>query len=135
MPGGDRTGPMGIGPMSGRRAGFCAGYAIPGYLNSDSEFGGMPVGRRGIGYGRGFGRGYGRGQGFGRGFGQRGIAASYGYGAAYGNSYYKDRVVSAQDEAKVLKEQVKMMQEEVNAISQRIKYLESEPESGENKQG
>lgn len=24
MPGGDRTGPMGMGPMTGRRAGFCA---------------------------------------------------------------------------------------------------------------
>jgi len=25
MPGGDRTGPMGLGPATGRRAGFCAG--------------------------------------------------------------------------------------------------------------
>ena len=33
MPGGDRTGPMGMGPMTGRRAGYCAGYAAPGYAN------------------------------------------------------------------------------------------------------
>ena len=26
MPGGDGTGPMGMGPMTGRAAGFCAGY-------------------------------------------------------------------------------------------------------------
>lgn len=33
MPGGDGTGPMGMGPMSGRGAGFCAGYGAPGYMN------------------------------------------------------------------------------------------------------
>lgn len=33
MPRGDGTGPMGMGPMTGRAAGFCAGYPVPGYLN------------------------------------------------------------------------------------------------------
>lgn len=33
MPGGDRTGPMGMGPMTGRAAGYCAGYPVPGYTN------------------------------------------------------------------------------------------------------
>jgi hypothetical protein len=33
MPGGDRTGPTGMGPMNGRAAGFCAGYPTPGYMN------------------------------------------------------------------------------------------------------
>ena len=46
MPRGDRTGPWGAGPMTGRAAGYCAGYSVPGYMN--------PVG----GYGRGFGRGW-----------------------------------------------------------------------------
>jgi len=46
MPGGDGTGPAGMGPMTGRAAGFCAGYPAPGYMN--------PVG--GSGYG-GRGRG------------------------------------------------------------------------------
>jgi hypothetical protein len=31
MPGGDRTGPRGFGPMTGRRAGYCAGYDRPGF--------------------------------------------------------------------------------------------------------
>ncbi|HUU09420.1 MAG TPA: DUF5320 domain-containing protein [Phycisphaerae bacterium] len=54
MPGGDGTGPMGMGPMSGRGAGYCAGYPAPGFMN--------PVGGRGF-FGRGFrGRGGGRGQ-------------------------------------------------------------------------
>ncbi|HIE34533.1 MAG TPA: hypothetical protein EYP86_05280 [Candidatus Altiarchaeales archaeon] len=51
MPGGDGTGPLGEGPMTGRKAGFCAGYSMPGYAN--------PVPR--LGLGRGFG---GRGRGF-----------------------------------------------------------------------
>ncbi|MBC7346355.1 MAG: DUF5320 domain-containing protein [Clostridia bacterium] len=33
MPRGDRTGPWGLGPMTGRGAGFCAGFPVPGYLN------------------------------------------------------------------------------------------------------
>jgi hypothetical protein len=33
MPFGDGTGPAGAGPMTGRAAGFCAGYPVPGYMN------------------------------------------------------------------------------------------------------
>jgi len=33
MPRGDRTGPRGTGPMSGRGAGYCAGYNMPGFAN------------------------------------------------------------------------------------------------------
>ncbi|MBC8249869.1 MAG: DUF5320 domain-containing protein [Anaerolineales bacterium] len=56
MPAGDGTGPMGMGPMTGRAAGFCAGHDVPGYANP------IP--------GRGFGRGFwGRGwRGGGRGW-------------------------------------------------------------------
>lgn len=50
MPGGDGTGPMGFGPMTGRAAGYCAGYGVPGFMNP------IPGG----GYG-GWGRGYGAG--------------------------------------------------------------------------
>jgi len=50
MPFGDRTGPRGLGPMTGRGAGFCAGFPVPGHLN--------PVAGRGfVGCGRGGGRG------------------------------------------------------------------------------
>jgi len=34
MPRGDRTGPLGMGPLTGRRLGFCAGSKVPGYLNA-----------------------------------------------------------------------------------------------------
>ena len=33
MPRGDRTGPAGMGPMTGRAAGYCAGYSTPGFMN------------------------------------------------------------------------------------------------------
>ena len=58
MPRGDRTGPWGTGPMTGRAAGYCAGYAVPGYMNPIGGYGGG----RGRGRGRGWGRGFGRGR-------------------------------------------------------------------------
>lgn len=58
MPGGDRTGPWGQGPMTGRGAGYCGGGAWPGYAS------GWP--------GRRFARGaWGGGPGFGAGRGWR----------------------------------------------------------------
>jgi len=53
MPGGDRTGPEGMGPMTGRRMGLCAGNEQSG--NS-------------YGFGRGFARGFRGNQRGGRGF-------------------------------------------------------------------
>lgn len=46
MPRGDGTGPLGTGPMTGRRTGYCAGFPTPGFVN--------PLGgRMGLGLGRG----------------------------------------------------------------------------------
>lgn len=33
MPGGDGTGPMGLGPMTGRGAGYCTSSPFPGFTN------------------------------------------------------------------------------------------------------
>jgi len=84
MPGFDGTGPLGQGPMTGRAAGFCAGYPVPGYMNPIAGRAGFygpvapavgPYGAGsygyGIPYGRGFGFGRGRGWGRGRGRGRR----------------------------------------------------------------
>ena len=64
MPRGDQTGPQGMGPRTGRAAGYCGGYDVPGYDN--------PVPGRGYGRGMAWCRG-GRGrrgqQGAGRGWG------------------------------------------------------------------
>jgi len=61
MPFGDRTGPWGLGPMTGRRMGYCSGFPVPGFMNPGYGFG------RGFWFGAWFGRGFGRGLGFGRG--------------------------------------------------------------------
>ena len=113
MPGGDRTGPMGLGAMTGRAAGFCAGYPVPGYAN--------PVGGRGyFGQGRGF---WGRGRGFGRGFGWAGA----GYGMpAYGGAPYGPGMPTATSEQELagLKEQSQFLQKALTEISNRIEELE-----------
>ena len=68
MPRGDRTGPEGKGPMTGRGEGYCSGNEDPGFANEGPRRGG------GFGFGLGGGRGLGRrsrGSGFrggGRGF-------------------------------------------------------------------
>jgi len=65
MPGGDRTGPLGMGPRTGRVAGYCAGYEVPGYLNPAPGWGaGFGPGRRARG-------GTGRRGGWGGGWGWR----------------------------------------------------------------
>lgn len=116
MPGGDGTGPLGLGPMTGRRAGFCAGYSVPGYAN--------PGFGRGFGYGRGFGRGRGWGRGFGRGFGFGWAGYPYAYGNPYMAAAYPANFTPKQ-EADMLREEAKAMQEEIDAINQRVKDLES----------
>lgn len=54
MPGGNRTGPQGFGPMTGRAAGYCAGFDEPGYVDAGAwpaygggrRWGGRRRGRR-----------------------------------------------------------------------------------------
>jgi len=85
MPRGDRTGPTGMGPMTGRGAGYCAGYSVPGFANP--VYGGVRA--YGGGYGGGHGGGYGGG-------GYRHRYFAYGYPAGrpgrffdpYGGGWY-----------------------------------------------
>ena len=120
MPGGDGTGPMGMGPMTGRAAGYCAGYPVPGYMN--------PAFGRGRG-GFGLGRGWGRGRGGGRGFGWQRAAYRYAYGAGYYGGYPYAPEITPQQEADMLKDQAKAMQEEIKAINERISELQSAAKS------
>ncbi len=118
MPGGDRTGPMGMGPMTGRAGGYCAGYPVPGYMNSIPGYGGFGFGR-GLGRGRGWGRGFGRGRSF------RGAAYPYAYENPYPAAPYGLSGPTPQQEVGSLQEEAKFMQAELNAINSRIKELES----------
>ena len=58
IPRGDKTGPQGQGSKTGRVAGYCAGYTVPGYMNPIRGYGRGLCRGRGRGFGRGFGRGY-----------------------------------------------------------------------------
>jgi len=74
MPAGDGTGPLGFGPMTGRAAGYCAGYPVPGYMN--------PMAGAGA-----WGQGAYSGAVPGYGFAGQGAYPAYGYGAAYGPAW------------------------------------------------
>lgn len=115
MPGGDGTGPVGMGPMTGRAAGFCAGYAVAGYAN--------PVGGRGFGgWGRGLGHRFGRGFGWGRAGYSWPSWGSYstGYPAGFGPA------PNPEQEQAVLRQQSQHLQESLDAINKRIEDLEKE---------
>jgi hypothetical protein len=67
MPQGNGTGPAGLGPMTGRAAGYCAGYPLPGYMNAIPGRGLKSYNRSFFNRRRGFsgrGRGRSRGPGF-----------------------------------------------------------------------
>jgi len=128
MPRGDKTGPQGMGPMTGRAAGHCAGYPVQGFANLN--------GGRGMGYRRGFGGG--RGRGF---RGEYGAAAplnpmnpaymgeapyvftpppAAGYGDTYGPMGNPDQ------ELEMLKNQTSYIEETLENIKKRINELETE---------
>ena len=47
MPGGDGTGPAGMGPMTGRGFGYCSGTEVAGFRRRGFGWGGFRGGRRG----------------------------------------------------------------------------------------
>lgn len=120
MPGGDRTGPAGLGPMTGRAGGYCAGYAVPGYAN--------PIGGRGLGfgYGRGLGLGFRGGLGGRGGWGGRLTAPYAGYGyavppvAPYVSALTRDQEIDA------LQGQAKYFEDVLADIKKRLGELETE---------
>ena len=101
MPGRDRTGPMGAGAQTGRGAGDCAGYGMPG------------SGRRGFGRGMG-GGGFGRGRG--RGMGARFHA--WWQNAPVTQPNPVDERQMLQQEASYLKDQIEQVQTRLNQLGE-----------------
>jgi len=104
MPAGDGRGPMGAGSMTGRGAGFCAGYDVPGYVNTGRGCGYYGYGRGGRGAGMGWRN---RPYGAGRAFGARRFQ-----GAPYGGGYE----YSAEAELSMLREQAEYINERIKAL-------------------
>ncbi|MBN1398877.1 MAG: DUF5320 domain-containing protein [Bacteroidetes bacterium] len=115
MPKGDRTGPSGAGPMTGRAAGYCAGYTIPGYMN--------PIPGRGFGFG--FGRGWGHG-GFGRGWRHRYWSAGFPGWAGTAYAFPADAYpnITPKQEMDMLKQEADALKTQLDGILDRIKTLE-----------
>jgi hypothetical protein len=116
MPGGDRTGPMGAGPKTGRAAGFCAGYDTPGYMNISPGRGGRFGRGRGGGLGRTYGWGRNRVGGDARGWRWRGVSSTVATA---------DSGVPDQPDAQPLEEALNRIQEELSDIRRRLNKLES----------
>lgn len=121
MPGGDGTGPAGMGPRTGRAAGYCAGYNAPGYANQGPGMG--------MAWGRGRGRGlWGRGLGLGRGRGWgRGYYPHPGpyYAPSVGGTYPEP---TREDEKVYLERVLGDLENEMKEIGERIKELSKEAE-------
>ena len=112
MPRGDSTGPMGMGAMTGRAAGYCAGNNMPGSSNN--------AGGRGMGFRRGAGFG-GSGGGFRRrnrffATGVTGKARFGGFGAPF-------QQANPETEKQVLKSQAEYLQSAMSAIKKRLDEL------------
>ena len=115
MPRGDRTGPTGFGPMTGRAAGYCAGFGVPGYTNP------IPAGFGARGRRRWPGRGPGRGMGR---FFWPGGAVPYAYGAHYAPA-------EPQEERRFLEGQSRVLQEQLEDIKQRLDEIAAEQSKSE----
>ncbi len=126
MPGGDGTGPMGMGPMTGRAAGYCAGYQAPGFMN--------PVAGGFWGRGRGGGRGrrnwfYATGlTGWQRAaLGQPAFGAGWGYGTPHATPFAPP-ATGAEQELDVLKRQAEYFAGALEDIKKRIEELQAQPQ-------
>lgn len=103
---------MGMGPMTGRGLGYCAGYAVPGLANP-------------IGYGLGRGMAWGRGGVGGRGLGLRrgrgGCAPHY---AGFAPPVPGTFPSAAPDEEIVLKSHLSVLEEQLAAVRARLDEIE-----------
>ena len=123
MPRGDGSGPGGMGPMTGRGAGFCAGYGMPGYMN---PMGGSDLGPWGCG--RGGGRGWRHGY---RATGLPGWARA-GYGmlawgdpmGAYAGGFAGPP--APEQEIQALRGQAEYLEGALDDVKKRIEQLEAE---------
>jgi len=114
-----------MGPMTGRAAGFCAGYGVPGYAN--------PIGGRGF---WGWGRGRGGSRGWRNQFYATGLTGWQRAGAAYptGIAPFPGTIPvahpyaptpTAEQELDALKGQAEHFEDALDGIRKRIGELES----------
>lgn len=111
MPRGDGTGPAGMGPMTGRAAGYCAGNNAPGFANT--WFG------RALGFGGGRGR---RNMFFATGLPGWRRFGGYDAPGAYPNPY---ETLDPEVQKEGLKRQASALQASLDYVKKRLTDLES----------
>ena len=113
MPARDRSGPLGMGPMTGGGRGYCAGYDAPGWADPGP-------GRRF--FGRGGGGWAWRHQYYATGLPRwagPGVAPAFVSGAPYAPP-------SREQEVEVLRDEAKWLQEQLDSVSKRMDDLSQE---------
>ncbi len=108
MPRGDRRGPEGMGPMTGRGLGYCNNYSTPGFTK------GVPRGGAGFA-GFGYGRGHGRGMGGGCGRGYRNFG--------YQNYAFAQNNV---DESKLIESEMEALKNQMSILEKRLSEIKKE---------
>jgi Family of unknown function (DUF5320) len=114
MPRGDRTGPMGMGPMTGRGGGYCAGSGMSGFNQS----GGSGFFGRGLSRALGWGAG---GRGFCRWFFAAGLPAWQRFAGGRASFEGSDPDLGKQS----LKAQAEALQSELDRIKKRLQEMEA----------
>lgn len=133
MPHGDRKGPMGDGPKTGRAMGYCSGSDSPGYMTRVPTDESWNIGR---GANRGAGRGAGRRAGVGfcyrktPGFGRAGRLAARGKSPGY--FYPESAQTGEESNIDVLENRIGSLKKELETLMGKLKRLQSQ-ESDENK--
>jgi len=126
MPGGDRTGPMGAGPRTGRGMGYCTGFGVPGFMNRPGVWGWF------TGWIQGCRRGGGRG--YRHWFYRTGLTgwqrAAMGW-PAWGGVVPPVGTTSPQDELNILRKQAEELSQTLKEVQQRIEELEKQEQPGE----
>ena len=121
MPRGDGTGPAGMGSMTGRAAGYCAGFNTPGFANPVPGRGFWGAGRSG-----GFGGG---GRGHRYMYYATGLPGWARYSGAHTAPYAAQPFIPTTapgQELDYLKNQAEYFQKTLGDINQRIEELEKE---------
>ncbi|MEW6367689.1 MAG: DUF5320 domain-containing protein [Acidobacteriota bacterium] len=122
MPRGDRTGPVGMGPMTGRAAGYCAGLGVPGYSNpAPGRMFRAGVGMGGGGLGRGFGGG---GRGWRHWFHATGLPGWMRFGGWAAPYAKPDR----ESERRTLRNEAQALKATLDSIQSRLSELEAGPD-------
>ena len=118
LPRGNRTGPRGFGPRTGRGLGYCSGYSTPGYTKGP-----------GMGWGRGYGGGWGWRGGGGWGYGRGSYPDTFFHPSDTPPSYSQPTVtpwqgsLSPEDESKFLEQSLTNLKKEIKLSETRLEEL------------